>query len=196
MSEAGNLKSNKCCVPNCDDRTSKRHRFPRADKQLDIFELWVEKVGNPLLRTKTAEQIRKSYFVCDRHFTDEVKVNSRKGIWESAVPALFLPAGNLKSNKCCVPNCDDRTSKRHRFPRADKQPDIFELWVEKVGNPLLRTKTAEQIRKSYFVCDRHFTDEVKVNSKKGIWESAVPALFLPESSEQSQEAESCKKPRR
>ncbi|XP_045469094.1 uncharacterized protein LOC123676876 [Harmonia axyridis] len=95
----------------------------------------------------------------------------------------------LKTNKCCVPNCGDMYSKRHRFPNPEKEPTIFKLWLEKVSNPLLNSRTPQQIRKTHLVCDRHFKDEVKVNSLKGIWATAIPELFLPESSNQGEDRE-------
>lgn len=85
----------------------------------------------------------------------------------------------LKTSKCCVPNCHDKYSKRHRFPKPDKEPEIFQVWLKKVNNPFFKSKTHEQIRKSYLVCDRHFRNEVKLGSLRGLWKTAIPTLFLP-----------------
>ncbi|XP_044749736.1 uncharacterized protein LOC123310335 [Coccinella septempunctata] len=93
--------------------------------------------------------------------------------------------------KCCVPNCEDRTCKRHRFPNPEKYPTLFKLWVEKVNNSILKNKTPQQIRKTYLVCDRHFPENYKTEGRKGIWDTAYPSLFLPDESNDVLEMQEC-----
>ena len=57
----------KCVVPNCHDTISKRHRFPKND--IPLLDKWISEVRNPLLKTKTYEQILKSYVGCNLHFS-------------------------------------------------------------------------------------------------------------------------------
>jgi hypothetical protein len=79
-------------------------------------------------------------------------------------------------NKCCVPGCSDRTSKRHRFP---KDEELFKKWVESIQQPCLRNLNQEQIYKSYFVCDRHFMQEYLVpGTKRGLRKDAVPTMYM------------------
>lgn len=80
--------------------------------------------------------------------------------------------------KCCVPKCEDWFSKRHRFPRPDKEPELFKLWMDKVKNPLFSNKSHKQIHKNYLVCDIHFKDEFKVVSHRGLSKIAYPTIQL------------------
>lgn len=90
-----------------------------------------------------------------------------------------MEVGYVRGKRCCVVNCSDISSKRHRFPRPDRQPELFEKWLEKIGNPHLKTKTSEQIYKTDRICHIHFKDEFKVVSHRGISTIAYPTLFLP-----------------
>lgn len=80
---------------------------------------------------------------------------------------------------CCVPNCYEQHSRRHRFPRPNLNPLLFEIWVSAIKNPLFKNKTKQQIHKNYLVCDRHFDDKVKVpETHRGLKCEAFPTLFL------------------
>lgn len=80
---------NKCCVSGCDDRTSKRHRFPKDAK---FLKKWVENTHNLRLTQLSPSEICESYFVCHRHFQQEYLVpGSRRRLRRDAVPTLHLP---------------------------------------------------------------------------------------------------------
>ncbi|KAG5887461.1 hypothetical protein JTB14_017317 [Gonioctena quinquepunctata] len=70
--------------------------------------------------------------------------------------------------------------KRYRFPKSDE--NLCKFWIEQVNNPVFVEKSLEQIYKTYVVCDTHFPNEFKLNSKRGLIPKAYPTLFLPESS--------------
>jgi hypothetical protein len=62
-----------------------------------------------------------------------------------------MDSGNIiYKNKCCVLNCNDRVSKRHRFP---KNVDLLKKWVENIKEPRLRELHPEQIYSSFYVCN-------------------------------------------
>ncbi|KAG5884915.1 hypothetical protein JTB14_034113 [Gonioctena quinquepunctata] len=88
--ESENFNPKKCCVPDCEDLYSKRHRFPRPDREVELFKIWVDKVKNPLFNGKTDEQIYKTYLVCDVHFRNDFKVVSHRGLSKIAFPTLYL----------------------------------------------------------------------------------------------------------
>ncbi|KAK5650546.1 hypothetical protein RI129_001575 [Pyrocoelia pectoralis] len=80
---------NKCCVPRCFDRISKRHRFPKNDNLL--MQKWVENINQPRLSSLQPEVIYNTCFVCDRHFAPEFLVSgTRRGLRRDAVPTLYL----------------------------------------------------------------------------------------------------------
>jgi hypothetical protein len=81
-----------------------------------------------------------------------------------------------KKNKCCVPGCEDKTSKRHRFPR---DPDMFKLWVENIRAPRLQELTPNQVYRTCYVCNIHFGEECLVpGTLRGLRKDAVPTLNL------------------
>lgn len=78
---------------------------------------------------------------------------------------------------CSVIACKDDISVRHRLPLNNT--DVFDLWVEKLNHPRFKDLTPEQIYKSYYVCDRHFTEDVRVHgAKTDIQYGCVPTLYL------------------
>ncbi|KAG5866756.1 hypothetical protein JTB14_037161 [Gonioctena quinquepunctata] len=98
---------------------------------------------------------------------------------------LNMESENFNPKKCCVPDCEDLYSKRHRFPRPDREVELFKIWVDKVKNPLFNGKTDEQIYKTYLVCDVHFRNYFKVVSHRGLSKIAFPTLYLLESSNEN-----------
>ncbi|KAG5881550.1 hypothetical protein JTB14_028167 [Gonioctena quinquepunctata] len=103
--ESENFNPKKCCVPDCEDLYSKRHRFPRPDREVELFKIWVDKVKNPLFNGKTDEQIYKTYLVCDVNFRNDFKVVSHRGLSKIAFPTLYLlesSNGNIEDNQIPV----------------------------------------------------------------------------------------------
>ncbi|KAG5871330.1 hypothetical protein JTB14_034353 [Gonioctena quinquepunctata] len=96
-----------------------------------------------------------------------------------------MESENFNPKKCCVPDCEDLYSKRHRFRRPDREVELFKIWVDKVKNPLFNGKTDEQIYKTYLVCDVHFRNDFKVVSHRGLSKIAFPTLYLLESSNEN-----------
>lgn len=87
--EAYRQRYQKCIVPGCKDVFSKKHTFPKND--IVLFRKWINQVNNPLLETKTLEQIYKCYKVCDLHFSDYDRVpGAKRGLRKTAYPTLFL----------------------------------------------------------------------------------------------------------
>lgn len=84
----------------------------------------------------------------------------------------------VRYKKCVVPECLDVFSKRHTFPK--KNQELFKKWVNCVQNPILKNKSNDQIYKSYWVCDVHFSDFDKVpGTLRGLRTTAIPTKFLP-----------------
>ena len=74
--------------------------------------------------------------------------------------------------KCCVPDCKDIKSKRHRFPKG--LPKLFDLWLKNIGNDRLNDLSKENIYKSYKICERHFEERFIVSgTRKGLIICAV-----------------------
>lgn len=85
------------------------------------------------------------------------------------------PAKFKYKNKCCVPYCTDRSSKRHRFPL---EPDLCQQWLRKINLPHLQQLPPNQLHKMY-VCDVHFAPEDKVaGTKRGLRIDAIPTQQL------------------
>ncbi|KAG5863191.1 hypothetical protein JTB14_030268 [Gonioctena quinquepunctata] len=72
-----------------------------------------------------------------------------------------MESENFNPKKCCVPDCEDLYSKRHRFPRPDREVELFKIWVDKVKNPLFNV------------------------SHRGLAKIAFPTLYLLESSNEN-----------
>lgn len=66
MFQSVDKKSKPCCVPECHDKISSRHRFPLRD--IDTFKTWIQGIDHPRFSTLTNEEIYKTYYVCTRHF--------------------------------------------------------------------------------------------------------------------------------
>ncbi|XP_023311289.1 uncharacterized protein LOC108911603 [Anoplophora glabripennis] len=85
------LKPKKCCVPNCLNRSSKRHRFPKSD--IDLFKTWLQIIKPVDCDELTIEQIYNRCYVCEDHFSSECFVpGTRRGLTRNAVPTLLIPA--------------------------------------------------------------------------------------------------------
>lgn len=83
-----------------------------------------------------------------------------------------------KKNKiCCVSQCKNRTSRRHRFPR--KYPEVFKLWVERIKPKDFMVLTTEEIYNRYVVCENHFCASDIVPGKRGLKATAIPSLLIP-----------------
>lgn len=60
---------------------------------------------------------------------------------------------------CTVPNCVDRKSRRHRFPKPDKDKARFDDWIKLIANPKLFGMDPRRVYTNYRVCHKHFVSE-------------------------------------
>ncbi|KAL3271237.1 hypothetical protein HHI36_021731 [Cryptolaemus montrouzieri] len=83
-----------------------------------------------------------------------------------------------RNKKCCVPNCENKHSKRHRFPKSE--PEIFEAWLRIIQPKGFEELTRETIYNRYYVCDVHFSNKWSLpGSKRGLVKDALPTLLIP-----------------
>lgn len=69
-----------------------------------------------------------------------------------------------RKRTCCVPNCKDQISPRHRFPNPNDpyNEKLFNTWLQLINNSKLTALTRHQIYKSYLICGRHFSQQCYV----------------------------------
>ncbi|KAF2902115.1 hypothetical protein ILUMI_04078 [Ignelater luminosus] len=100
MSLMSEIKTKKCSVRGCVDNVSRRHRFPNPRKISEtIIEAWRENTNNPSLANLSHDQLHKSFYVCDRHFTSSDIVCGLRGLKVDAVPTEFLHKVKAYTNK-------------------------------------------------------------------------------------------------
>lgn len=80
----------KCVVPNCEDKSSTRHRLPNPAKSLLPFNEWLEAIGRNEIKTMDPFRVYKNFRICHRHFAKEY-LGTNMYLKPSAVPTLFLP---------------------------------------------------------------------------------------------------------
>uniref|UniRef100_A0A1Y1KN14 THAP-type domain-containing protein n=1 Tax=Photinus pyralis TaxID=7054 RepID=A0A1Y1KN14_PHOPY len=97
----------KCCVPQCNNKWGKKHRFPV--KNAELCKLWKDKISNPALASLSDEAIYKSYRVCDVHFREDVKTGGKRGLLPFAYPTLFLSTDADANTENVAPNIEDET---------------------------------------------------------------------------------------
>ncbi|GJQ84059.1 hypothetical protein Trydic_g10519 [Trypoxylus dichotomus] len=83
----------KCCVPNCTDKQEVRHRFPYLDEK--IYDEWLRRIGNPLLKEEDPIKVHRNRRICGRHFRKDCYVPNSKKLKYGTVPTLFLPVSDL-----------------------------------------------------------------------------------------------------
>ncbi|XP_066155146.1 uncharacterized protein [Euwallacea fornicatus] len=116
--ETYRVRYRKCAVQGCSDIFSKKHRFPNPNRDIELFNIWLKQVGNPLLASKTRQQILGSYLVCDLHFSEVDRTpGTKRGLRRGAFPTQLLPQFDnqrpnleinnvLKSELCTVSPVD------------------------------------------------------------------------------------------
>ncbi|KAI4465126.1 thap-type zinc finger superfamily [Holotrichia oblita] len=93
--------------------------------------------------------------------------------------------------KCCVESCK-RTNKDvtlHSFP---KEPERFSKWLSLIGRTTLLAKGMDHVRKTYRICDMHFSDDAKFEShhnRSCLKVDCVPSQYLPRLDESIQGTE-------
>ncbi|KAJ8911189.1 hypothetical protein NQ315_006032 [Exocentrus adspersus] len=86
-----------CCVAKCENRHSKRHRFPKNEPE--IFKQWISNTQPVNHHELSQEQIYNKFYVCDNHFQQECFVpGTHRGLRRDAVPTLFIKATNPNRN--------------------------------------------------------------------------------------------------
>lgn len=81
--------------------------------------------------------------------------------------------------RCCIPDCKDRTSKRHRFPNPNRYPEYFCKWLDIIKPKNYEILPTKRIYDIYFVCDSHFEPDCLVTGVRGLKTTAVPTLNMP-----------------
>lgn len=81
------------CFPN---NLDSRHRFPDPKKNLELFLLWKQKIGNNSLKDKTDDKIYSNYRVCSKHFCQEDFGPNKKLRTYTASPKFYLPSEMLR----------------------------------------------------------------------------------------------------
>lgn len=83
-----------------------------------------------------------------------------------------------KPMKCCVLNCTDIHSRRHRFPK--NYPDVYKQWLQNVRPVNYENLSVKDVYNKYYVCDSHFTPECFVpGTRRGLRKDAVPTISVP-----------------
>ncbi|KAJ8980836.1 hypothetical protein NQ317_018416 [Molorchus minor] len=109
-----------CCVFACDDLVSSRHRFPKNDEE--TFKVWVKVVKHPRFATLTPEEIYKSYYVCNRHFSEDAQVKgTRRGLKMGAIPTLYMPDSSYdESDNATADSPPPKKMKQDKIPIVDE----------------------------------------------------------------------------
>ena len=76
--------------------------------------------------------------------------------------------------QCAVLNCYDRNTRRYHFPR---NKEVCQVWVDRVGNVTLQSKTIKQLNKMC-VCARHFSN-LCMDNDGNLKKYSLPTLHLP-----------------
>lgn len=81
----------KCCVPNCEDVCSHRHRFPNPKKDFERYTKWLELTGNSTLTSIDSDEVYANKRICRRHFEMKHFSFGSNRLHRNALPALYLP---------------------------------------------------------------------------------------------------------
>lgn len=81
--------------------------------------------------------------------------------------------------KCCVPECNDRESKRHRFPGYQKYPKMFEKWLQRIKPHNFQLMSFEEMYSKFYVCESHFRPEDIIESRRGLKLTSIPSVNIP-----------------
>lgn len=79
---------------------------------------------------------------------------------------------------CAVKGCLDMTSIRHRFPRADQEPEKFQVWIKALGNQQVVDMDPQAVYVRQRICQRHFAQKYLTWNNR-LMRTAYPELFLP-----------------
>lgn len=80
----------KCVVPNCEDKSSTRHRLPNPTKFLSKFNDWLEAIERNDIKVIDSLRVYNNFRICHRHFAEEC-FSTNMYLKPSAAPTLFLP---------------------------------------------------------------------------------------------------------
>ncbi|XP_014245425.1 uncharacterized protein LOC106664320 isoform X2 [Cimex lectularius] len=83
----------------------------------------------------------------------------------------------VNNTRCCVPNCKDSRSAKRVLPVFDEK--VYNIWVDRIGNPILEATEPQIVHKRYRVCDRHFSDYCRIPGSKKLKVGSLPTLHLP-----------------
>lgn len=83
----------------------------------------------------------------------------------------------MHRSKCCVPECNNRSGTRHRFPVYEE--NVFKIWVERIAHPIFSQLDDYGIYNSYVVCNNHFSQDCASPGTKRLKHYSLPTLYLP-----------------
>lgn len=81
----------KCCILDCKDVCSRRHRFPNPRNDFERYNKWIELIGNSALATIDPQTVYANKRICRRHFVKEYISPGYNRLHRNALPTLFLP---------------------------------------------------------------------------------------------------------
>lgn len=87
------MVSNKCCVSGCKDSAKRKYVFPN---NVNDFSVWLNRTGNPALKTMDKDQVRKTYQICRNHFDSRCdSPGTNQKLIKNSLPTLNLPRNIL-----------------------------------------------------------------------------------------------------
>jgi hypothetical protein len=119
----------RCCVPACEDKTSRRYAIPSEQR---IHAIWIERIGNPKLLGLDPKNLSRNYRVCKNHFAENC-IDASDRLLRYALPTLNLH-GKYMGQKCM------HNKNEFVFQHLQKDPvkRIVSVVLRKNANALLR----------------------------------------------------------
>jgi hypothetical protein len=107
----------RCCVPACEDKTSRRYAIPSEQR---IHAIWIERIGNPKLLGLDPKNLSRNYRVCKNHFAENC-IDASDRLLRYALPTLNLHAFTEGSTE---ENCFSRPPEERKCITPDKLKGI------------------------------------------------------------------------
>ncbi|KRT84704.1 hypothetical protein AMK59_799 [Oryctes borbonicus] len=86
----------KCCVPGCGDKKSVRRKFPIYDEE--VYNIWLQRIGNMELYAMDPEKLGKKKFVCNSHFSIYCQQEGSQRLMYQSLPTINVPGFQGESN--------------------------------------------------------------------------------------------------
>ncbi|KAK5648063.1 hypothetical protein RI129_002955 [Pyrocoelia pectoralis] len=85
--------------------------------------------------------------------------------------------------KCCVPECKDKLSVRHRFPNPKKDSARMKAWINIINNAELFVLSFDEMYRVKVVCHQHFNNSSYTQGCKRLHRNAMPTKNFMKASE-------------